>query len=44
MDARTDADQLAIVRRGIDAFVASDPPDVETLREVLDPDCVITTG
>ena len=35
---------VEIVRRGIAAFVVSEPPDVETMGEVLDPDCVLTTG
>jgi hypothetical protein len=36
-------ENLEIVRRALIAGFVSDPPDVETLREVLDPDCVLTT-
>jgi ketosteroid isomerase-like protein len=32
------------VRRAITAYLLSEPPDVETLREVLDPDCIGTSN
>ena len=38
------AHNVEIVRRAIAAVFMSEPPDVESLREVLDPDHVLTTN
>jgi ketosteroid isomerase-like protein len=37
-------ENVEIVRRALIAGFVSKPPDAETLREVLDPDCVFTTN
>jgi ketosteroid isomerase-like protein len=35
---------VEIMRRALTAAFLSDPPDAETLREVLDPDCVFVSN
>jgi ketosteroid isomerase-like protein len=37
-------ENVEIVRRAVAAAFLSDPPDAETLRDVLEPDCVFVTN